>query len=69
MGRTDQLLAALIEASPHVVRQLTAGKHAQDRTDAEDWLKRWASLVEWAMAQPRQPPMRWDAPFGGAGGP
>ena len=67
MDRTDQLLAALIEAQAHVTRQLTAGKHEQDRADAEDWIKKWAPLVKWARAQPRQPPIRWDAPLGSPG--
>lgn len=68
MGRTDQLLAALIEAAPHVHRQQFAGKHEQDRADAVEWLVRWSSLVRWARAQPRQPAIRWDLPFGGRGG-
>ena len=67
MDRTDQLLAALIEAQAHVTRQQFAGKHEQDRADAEDWIKKWTPLVKWARAQPRQPPIRWDAPLGGPG--
>jgi len=68
MEKTDQLLAALIEAAPHVTRQLTAGKHEQDRADAEAWIDKWDPLVRWARAQPRQPGIRWDLPFGGSGG-
>ncbi len=65
MTKTDQLLAALIEAQAHVTRQITAGKHEQDRADAEQWVSKWSGLVRWARSQPRQPPIRWDPPLGG----
>ena len=68
MTTTDQLLVALIEASVHVPRQLTAGKHEQDRLDAEAWVTKWGGLVCWAREQPKQKPIRWDPPFGGRGG-
>jgi hypothetical protein len=55
MDRFDQLLSALIEAEAHVTRQQFAGKHMQDRVDAEDWVTQWGSLVRWAREQPRQP--------------
>ena len=58
-------MAAVIEASAHVVRQQTAGKHEQDREDAELWIKKWSGLVAWAREQPRQRAIRWDAPLGG----
>jgi hypothetical protein len=65
--KIDQVMAALIEAEAHVTRQQFAGKHQQDRLDAEDWLNKWAGLVKWARLQPRQPPIRWDAPLGAPG--
>ena len=65
MNRIDQLLAAVIEARAHVVRQQFAGKHKQDIDDAVDWLAKWSGLVDWAMEQPRQRAIRWDEPFGG----
>lgn len=34
----SKLEAALRDATQHVRRQLTAGKHEQDRLDAEQWL-------------------------------
>ena len=67
MEKIDQLLTALIEARPHVVRQQFAGKHQQDVDDANDWLRKWSGLVDWARDQPRQGVIRWDLPFGGAG--
>ena len=64
MEKIDQLMAALIEAQSHVTRQLTAGKHEQDRADAEDWINKWSGLVAWARSQPRQVGIRWDLPLG-----
>ena len=63
MNRIDQLLTALIEAEAHVTRQQFAGKHAQDRVDAEDWLAQWKPLVAWAREQPRQKVLPRRDPF------
>jgi len=63
MNRIDQILTALIEAEAHVTRQQFAGKHAQDRVDAEDWLTQWKPLVAWAREQPRQKTLPVREPF------
>ena len=63
MDKVDQMMAALAEAKPHVTRQVYAGKHEQDRADAEDWLMRWSGIAGWAKAQPRQKPLPARAPF------
>jgi len=63
MDRVDQMIAALTQAYAHVVRQVHAGKHAQDRVDAEDWLRQWGPVVKWAREQPTQKPLPTRAPF------
>jgi hypothetical protein len=49
-----------------VSRQQFAGKHAQDRVDAEDWLSQWKPLVAWAREQPRQRVLPRREPFAAA---
>jgi len=39
-----EVVQALKEAVPHVHRQLH-GRHEQDRTDAEEWVQKWAPLI------------------------
>ena len=63
MDRVDEMIVALSQAHAHVVRQVHAGKHVQDRVDAEDWLKQWKSLVRWAKEQPHQEMMPTRSPF------
>ena len=59
MNKLDQLLAAVIEAEAHVVRQQLAGKHEQDKADAIEWVTKWRGLVKWARTQERQRPITW----------
>jgi len=40
----DETETALLEALPHVRRQLH-GKHEQDRLDADQWLQKWEPLI------------------------
>lgn len=41
----SRLESALREAIHHVVRQETAGKHEQDRADAEEFLQKYRDVV------------------------
>lgn len=43
--RRQHLERALFEAVLHVRRQVSAGRHAQDREDAETWLTDHAAVV------------------------
>jgi len=42
----SELEEALRDAVPHVRRQLTAGRHQQDRMDAEAWLSVYNEVVQ-----------------------
>jgi hypothetical protein len=48
MKKSDlsRMREALYKAIAHVQRQIYAGKHEQDRKDAQTWLAEYADLVE-----------------------
>ena len=59
MKTTDKMIAALLSAKAHVVRQQFAGKHQQDREDAVEWLREYGTLVAILRYQRRQLPIKW----------
>ena len=48
----ETIFTALKEAICHVRRQQLHGKHEQDRTDAEEWLEKYTSHIEWLTSGP-----------------
>ncbi len=59
MTTTDKMIAALLSAKAHVVRQQFAGKHQQDREDAVEWLREHGAMVAALRNQRRQLPIKW----------
>tara|TARA_A100000172_G_scaffold56838_2_gene36681 strand:+ start:3504 stop:3695 length:192 start_codon:yes stop_codon:yes gene_type:complete len=59
MNTQDKLIAALLAAKAHVVRQQFAGKHQQDRDDAIAWIQEYGPLVKSIRKCRRQMPIKW----------